>query len=153
ARNIVPPTLEVRGDTKTATKYTVTLESHQREWMFALEMAALPAGDPLVPYFAADGLMMAQGVIRERVRYPLVSYTSYSMGLNEPPETLHDWLQLPEGFNPRTRQLAQELRRQVPPATPDDGPRLVNAVLEHLRRGNYLYTLEPPLLGKHSVDE
>jgi hypothetical protein len=30
---------------------------------------------------------------------------------------------------------------------------LVVAVLDYLRRGGYRYTLEPPLLGKHSVDE
>ena len=64
---------------------------------------------------------------------------------------------LPAGFNPRTMQFAQELRDQVLPGAATDrraqDVQLVNAVLDHFRRGGYGYTLEPPALGRHSIDE
>jgi transglutaminase-like putative cysteine protease len=152
-RAVAPPPLDLRGDTNAATDYTVTLEAHQRDWLFALEMAALPIGEPLGPRFTPEAQMLAKELINERVRYHLVSYTRFAIGLNETRESLREWLQLPEGFNPRTREFAQELRRQVPQDAADAPQRLVLAVLDHLRRGGYHYTLEPPLLGKNSIDE
>ncbi|HUL63050.1 MAG TPA: DUF3488 and transglutaminase-like domain-containing protein [Burkholderiaceae bacterium] len=152
-RAVSPPPLDLRGDTSMATDYTVTLEAHQRDWLFALEMAALPTGDPLGPRFTPEAQMLSKQLINERVRYHLVSYTRFAIGLNETPESLREWLQLPEGFNPRTREFAQELRRQVPQDAADAPQRLVFALLDHLRRGGYRYTLEPPLLGKNSIDE
>jgi transglutaminase-like putative cysteine protease len=152
-RTVAAPTLDMRGDASTATEYTVTLEAHHRDWLFALEMAALPTTDPLQPRFTPEAQMLAQQLINERVRYRLVSYTQFAVGLNETAATLQDWLQLPDGFNPRTREFVQELRREVPQSDPNHAPRLVVALLERLRRGGYRYTLEPPLLGKHSIDE
>jgi transglutaminase-like putative cysteine protease len=153
ARTVSPPPLDIRGETAAATEYTVTLEPHQRDWLFALEMPALSVADPLAPRFSSDAQLLAKGLINERVRYRVVSYTRYAMGLNETTDTLVEWLQLPSGFNPRTREFAQELRRQVPESDQNGAQRLVLAVLDHFRRGGYKYTLEPPLLGKHSVDE
>src|ERR1700677_2389156 len=55
---------------------------------------------------------------------------------------------LPRERNPRTRQLALELRRLHP-----DDLQYVNAVLDMFRRQQFFYTLEPPPLGLNSVDE
>lgn len=154
ARTVAPPPLEMRGDAGAATEYTVTLEAHQRDWLFALEMPALPAGSPLDARFTSEGQLLARQLINERVRYRLVSFTRFSMGLNETPETLREWLQLPDGFNPRTRQFAEELRTQTAGGgNKASAQRQVMAMLEHLRRGGYRYTLEPPLLGRNSIDE
>jgi hypothetical protein len=51
--------------------------------------------------------------------------------------------------------LAEELRRATPGATVSRAAdaQLVNAVLTKFRREDYRYTLEPPVLGRHSVDE
>ncbi|RYY70994.1 MAG: transglutaminase domain-containing protein, partial [Comamonadaceae bacterium] len=57
---------------------------------------------------------------------------------------------LPPGFNPRTLALAGDLVRQNPGA---DAPRLVQAALERLRTGGYVYTLEPGVYGEHTADE
>ena len=153
ARSVEPPALEMHGEMSAATEYTVTLEPHQHDWLFALEMPALPARDPLEPRFTADGQLIARQMIGERVRYRLVSYTRFDIGLNETPQTLHEWLQLPAGFNPRTREFAEELRRNVVASQTDRGEKLVRALLDHLRRGGYRYTLDAPLLGRDSVDE
>jgi transglutaminase-like putative cysteine protease len=153
ARSVSPPPLEIKGDGGTATEYTVTLEAHQRDWLFALEMPALSRDEPFDAHFTPEAQVLARQLIKDRVRYQMVSYTRFAIGLNETPETLQEWLQLPAGFNPRTRQFADELQAEFPATQPGRAQRLVSAVLDYLNRGGYRYTLDPPLLGKNSVDE
>jgi hypothetical protein len=83
------------------------------------------------------------------------SYTQFNLGLNETPLSLRAWTQLPAGFNPRTLALAGELRNSTPGAlqSREADIKLVNAVLAKFRNENFVYTLEPPLLGRDSVDE
>ena len=59
---------------------------------------------------------------------------------------LQDYIALPPGFNPRTLQLAAELRRD-PRYAAAGTPQLVAAVLDRLRTGGYTYTLEPGVYG------
>jgi hypothetical protein len=65
---------------------------------------------------------------------------------------LREHVALPPDHNPRTLEWAAALRRQ-PHLAQADPRTLVAAVLEHLRQGDYLYTLEPGTYGKHAVDE
>jgi hypothetical protein len=65
---------------------------------------------------------------------------------------LQDYLALPAGFNPRTLQLAAELRHDPRNASADK-MLLVNDVLERLRNGGYSYTLDPGVYGRDSADE
>ena len=57
-------------------------------------------------------------------------------------------LRLPGGVNPRARELAQSLRANA--ATDRD---VVHSTLAIFRAQPFFYTLVPPELGKHSVDE
>jgi transglutaminase-like putative cysteine protease len=140
--------LQIRADAASRVDYTVTLEPHQQEWLFALEMPAAREDTSLRVRMTQDAQVLAGQPITERVRYPMRSFTVFATGLNETPASLQDWLQLPEGFNPRTRRLADELRRD-----PAQGlEQQLQAVLEHFRSGGYAYTLEPPMLGRHSVE-
>ncbi len=75
------------------------------------------------------------------------------MGAAPAATELQDWLTLPASYNPRTHELASELQRRVPAGSTDRDARLVRAVLDHFRNGGYEYTLSPPRLGRHSVDE
>ena len=50
--------------------------------------------------------------------------------------------------NPRTRQLAQEMRAQYP-----DDRQFVAAVLSWFNRENFVYTMSPPLLNEDTADE
>lgn len=147
-RSVVPPPLDVSADAASAVDYTVTLEPHQRDWLFALEMPALPTGTALQPRLTEEAQLVANGLITDRIRYRVRSYPRYVAGLNETPASLADWLQLPAGYNPRTLQLAAELQRGAP-----EPAQRVSAVLDHFRRGGFRYTLEPPLLGRHAIDE
>lgn len=161
-RSAQAPRLAIRADAASAIDYSITLEAHQRPWLFALELpAALPEAADLAPELTPEAQLVAARPITERIRYALRSYTVFAFGANETEASLRDWLQLPPGYNPRTLQLAAELRRRAArngeraqqAADRDGTAALVDAALEHLRTGGYEYTLNPPLLGRHSVDE
>lgn len=129
--------------------YQVTLEPHGRRWLFALEVPRM------VPYLADNPVLvssqlqlMASKPINARVRYDLASHVDYVLQPELPAHDLNQWLALPEGFNPRSLELAAQLRNRH-----GDGGRVVSAVLRMFREQEFVYTLEPPLLGKHSVDD
>ena len=137
-------------------EYTITQEPHQRDWLFALDMPVdLRGAADLSPRLRTDGQLVAGRILAERVRYRLRSVTAYRLGLDEPALALQEWLRLPSGYNPRTLELAAELRRSVPGALESRAadPALVQAVLRRFRQQDYRYTLDPPTLGRHSVDE
>ncbi len=150
-------TLNIEVDPRSKTSYEVTLEPHKRDWLFALEA---PAGLPSVEGFKSrltpEMQLLAAGLITERLRYTVQSHTEFRLNPQASAAELRPWLELPAGYNPRTLQFAEEMREHVAgtnqAALPTDQA-LVNAVLDHFRRGDYTYTVTPPSLGRHSVDE
>ncbi len=126
-------------------RYEVVLEPHNRHWLFALETAAsLPERSRM----SFDGQILASGPVRARMRYELSSVIAPEPQVSENPGTLRRALRLPQGFNPRASALAAQWRA----ASGDDAQVLARAVA-FLRQGGFVYTLEPPLLGTHAVDE
>ena len=150
-------TLNIEVDPRSRTSYEVTLEPHKRDWLFALEA---PAGLPSIEGFKSrltpEMQLLAAGLITERLRYTVQSHTEFRLNPQASAAELRPWLELPAGYNPRTLQFAEEMREHVAgtnqAALPTDQA-LVNAVLDHFRRGDYTYTVTPPSLGRHSVDE
>jgi transglutaminase-like putative cysteine protease len=130
-------------------RYQVTLEPHGRRWLFALEMPqALPQLAGNTAALTADAQMLASQPITDRIRYDLASHTGYRMQPNASAGILQQWIDLPAGFNPRTLAYAAELSRNA--TSPEQ---LVESVLKKFRAEPYRYTLEPPALGRHAVDE
>jgi protein-glutamine gamma-glutamyltransferase len=125
--------------------YAVTLEPHNRNWLFALEM---PARVPPNARVSNDYLMISLPPVRSRMRYEVRSYLDYRATGGGERTDLAAALRLPRGFNPRARALAREWRD----AGGDDGA-VIRRAIEFYRGGRFVYTLEPPLLGTHSVDE
>ena len=126
-------------------RYTVTLEPHHMRWLFAVDLpATLPAGASLTP----DYQLLASRPIRVRERYEMTSHLQYRLGVAERPEALERALRLPRTLNPRARGLAQRLREG---ATSDRA--VAQAALDFFRSNLFFYTLTPPPLGLHSVDE
>jgi protein-glutamine gamma-glutamyltransferase len=125
--------------------YGVVLEPHNREWLFALELAAsLP---PRARY-TADGQVYSAAPVRNRIRYDMSSVALEESRTDESPGLLRRALRLPAGFNPRATALAQEWA-----AGGASEAQVLSRALAYLRAGRYVYTLEPPLLGEHSVDD
>ena len=125
--------------------YQVTLEPHNKRWLFALDLPARA-----VPHSAtgADFQIRSFSPINNRIRYEMASFLNYSYGGDENSRALRRALQLPAGFNPRTVALAQTLRRKFA-----DDHKLVREVLAMFRKQSFYYTLSPPPLGRDSVDE
>ena len=141
-----PPSLQVRG---APTAYTITLEGNRRHWLFALDMPARDNALPEGGYIGRDGEVLTFKPVTERLQYSLRSYTDYQLE----PESLGEfsknrYLRLPEGYNPRAREYAQSLASEH--QRPED---IARSVLQHFNREKFIYTLQPPQLGRHSIDE
>lgn len=57
-------------------------------------------------------------------------------------------LALPPGFNPKTRDWVKQLRQKH-----NNDQALIKAILEYFQQQSFYYTLQPPKLGRHTVDE
>jgi transglutaminase-like putative cysteine protease len=134
----------------TPIRYQVTLEPNGQRWLFALELplAVSQLGGNNTAGFGAEMQLLARRPINERLRYDAASYVDFDLQPNESPLVLAQWLQLPPGFNPRTLEFSARLRKEH-----NNNSDIVNAALKFFRTEKFTYTLEPPLLGTHAVDE
>ena len=146
----LPAQLQVQGP---PLRYEITLEAHQRPWLLLLEAA------PNKPEVAGMNVFMTQDLqwvasrpITDIVRLRAESYPQFSHGPRAATPALRFMTALPQGLNPRTLALAQQMRAN--PALAAGGTQaLVDAALQRLRTGGYEYTLEPGVYGEHTADE
>ena len=133
-------TLESSG---TAINYTITLEPHNRLWLLLLDM---PTQIPNEAKLTHDYSAIAASAVRTRIRYEATSFSAYKLGekLDEREKTMS--LQLHEGENPRSFKLAQSWQNM-------QSADKVNSALQMFRVEPFIYTLNPPILGKDPVDE
>jgi protein-glutamine gamma-glutamyltransferase len=126
-------------------EYSVLLEPHNRNWLFALEAAAL-----LPPHarYLDDGQIVSLSPIRARMRYDMVSRVEAEPAAEDDERALNRALRLPPGFNPRARALAAGWRESA-----GSDRQVLARVIEHFRAERLQYTTEPRLLGRDSVDE
>lgn len=125
--------------------YTVQLEPHERHWLFALDY---PVNSP-------DQARVSQDFQIVR-RHPVTTLTEYRMrsnpGFEDMPqisETLRRLaLSLPADRNPRTREMAEQLRQRY-----RDDQALIDHVLDWLREEPFFYSLETVPLGRNGADE
>jgi len=124
--------------------YSVTLEPHNKPWLFALEQ---PHDMPPESIRTSDFQLHARLPVRERLRYDLHSYTQV-VQTEESPFALAAARRLPEGLNPRTLKLGAGW-------TADGSPpeQRVQLGIDFLRKQRLTYTLRPPLTGEHVADE
>jgi len=128
-------------------RYEITLEAQRSRWLFALDMpdaTSIPAD----AQFGREAQLMSIRPVIERRRYTLQSHVGYQLSINLTERDLARYTRLPETFNPRTAALAQTLRSQS--ASNDE---LIRAVLQIFNQQNFVYTLQPPLLGSNSIDD
>jgi transglutaminase-like putative cysteine protease len=134
-RNINPwPTMEGFGP---PVNYTLTLEPHDRRWLFALDM---PAAAPANARYNNNFELRATSKVNSLQQYPLQSYLDYRIQ-----QKLSVWehsagLKLPANSNPRTIALGRQWRRQL--TSPEA---IIQQALTRFNRQQYIYTLRPPL--------
>ncbi|MDD2699966.1 MAG: DUF3488 and transglutaminase-like domain-containing protein [Sideroxydans sp.] len=126
--------------------YTVTLEPHNKRWLFALDM---PDKLSIPHILTPDFQLLNDKNVNARLRYHADSFLSYRANPDELPRQLQRALALPRGLNPQARQLAAGWRQQHP----RDDAAIAREILQHFNQGGYVYTLEPPLLGVNGIDQ
>jgi transglutaminase-like putative cysteine protease len=132
-----------------ALRHQVTLEPHGKRWLFALELPQSPPNMPGLPAAVqTNGELLADRPIHDRIRYTAISHVDFTLQADVPRSVLRRWLALPVGYNPATLNFAAALRR-----TFGDDLQFANAVLRHFREQPFVYTLEPPPLGRNAMDD
>ena len=124
--------------------YSVTLEPHNKTWLFGLEF---PLQVPDNAVASSDFQLLAKQRVRERLRYALRSRPAVEFA-PEDPRVLAEALALPAGSNPRSVALG----RDIAAATTVPARRL-ERVLDFMRAQQLIYTLQPPLTSRHVADE
>jgi transglutaminase-like putative cysteine protease len=137
------PGLLAAGD---AVRYAVTVEPHQLNWLFALDLPAItPAGSRIT----SDFQILQARPLRERKRYEMMSYLSYRITPDPLSQDARERaLQLPPAGAPRARALAVRIR-----AESRSDEEVLRRTLEFFTNRPFFYTLSPPLLGSDPVDE
>lgn len=138
-------------------RYEMTLEPSRLAMLPLLELtpdrldaAPTPPGHGAV--LRADLQWELDRPVTERLRFDAAAWLLYRHGQRALPLLLHDFVELPGGYNPRTLQWAAELRAR-PGLQQADAATLVAAVLGHIRDGGFTYTMEPGAYGRDAIDE
>lgn len=135
-----------------AVRQQITMEASGQRWLFALETPqaapTLETGPAGQSHISGAREILSDQPINERIRYDVTSAIDTHGPGTEAAAILRQALILPDGFNPRALAFAAGLRSQ---STSD--AQVVNAVLSFFRHEKFSYTLEPPLLGRDSVDD
>ncbi len=134
--------VRVRGD---RVSYEVTLEPSERHWLLALDVPLLA---PQGAVRGADMSLVSRTRVDDPIRYRMVSAPDYVLEPMLDPLHRRLALQLPAGFDPRARALAQRWHDEFH----GDPNRIIDAALDMIR-GEFTYTLNAPLLGRDSVDD
>ena len=125
--------------------YVVTLEPHNKPWLFALDV---PEKLPVAATLTYDFQVLNKEPVHARLRYAARSNLVYHANIQEAERRLQRALQIPRQFNPRAQQLAAEWR-----AGSKDDADIVRTALSYFNKQGFVYTLEPPLLGANTVDD
>jgi transglutaminase-like putative cysteine protease len=124
--------------------YSIVIEPTDRRWLPALD---LPIDAPPDAHLSASRELVADMPITEPREYRVRSSLGYRLSDRLEPHERARALALPAGFDPKTQAVAERWRAQGF----DDGA-IVEAALA-MFRGRFTYTLNPPLLGRDSIDD
>ena len=133
--------------------YEVTLEPTRRPWIFVLEAATQAPKVPGHEVRMNNELQWLSNMpVSDLVRYTATSSLQFAHGPVTNIPGMQSYLDLPPGFNPRTMQLAFDIRRD-PRLNRAGAEVLVPEVLNRLKTGGYTYTLDPGVYGANTADE
>jgi transglutaminase-like putative cysteine protease len=127
-------------------RYRVQLEPSHQRWWFALDTPRqAPDARTLLTY---DDLLLGTEPLRDPVSFDAVSYTHTRAAQPLDGLSLRQDTALPRSGNPRTRALAVSLRERA-----GSDAALIDAALDYLRTGGFVYSLEPERLGPDAIDD
>lgn len=131
--------------TGTRYDYRLVLEPHNRFWLFALDA---PTQWPRGTRRLFDYQLVSSRRISTLAAFDLQSHTAYRIEAPLPSLLRTATLRLPPDRNPRSTELARTMHAQA-----GSDEQFVTDVLQMFRDQEYYYTLEPPRLEQHSVDD
>ena len=124
--------------------YTVTLEAHDRHWIFALDLPAiLPRDSRLTREFQ----IISKEPVNDIYRYEMRSYLNYKTTPSRT-EDYDSYLTLPASSAPKTRQLVAKLAQ-----TSTSAAEYVEQVQRYFSEQPFFYSRQPPLLFDDPIDE
>ena len=138
----VPPPMEALAG---EINYTVTLEPHNRDWIFTLD---LPVAVSEAVRLGSEYELSRTRPVRERLRYQASSALHYRL---DPAMSVYDpepYRYLPDDAHPRTRDLAQRWIEET-----EDKDAFIDRSLRQFREEPFVYTLAPPLMQDDPVDQ
>ena len=125
--------------------YAVTLEPHNKTWLFALDV---PGNISIPSRLSYDFRLYRKKPVNARLRYEAHSDLSYRANLQESEHHIRRALLLPKQFNPRALQLAAQWQ-----ANSMNNAAIIQTALSYFNQQDFEYTLEPPLLGTNTFDD
>jgi transglutaminase-like putative cysteine protease len=126
--------------------YQITMEPTRQPWVFSLDM---PASWNLPRTFMGPQQQLARSrPIDQRISFEAVSFLDYRTEVELTDFARDFFRRVPAESNPKTQQLAAQMRAQA-----GSDAEYVEAVLMMFHEQEYFYTLEPPALGRNSVDQ
>lgn len=125
--------------------YNVTMEASKQPWLFAMPLARSESKTVLQ---GPNQTLRALYPMDQRFQYSVTSWREYQLETQLEDFRRDIETRLPTGFNPNAMRFAREQRRAV-----RTDEQYVTAVLRHFNEQPFVYTIKPPKLGKHSVDE
>ncbi len=134
-----------REQSSELSRYTITLEPHGKKWLFGLD---IPVQIPSDSYMNTEFQITSNKLVNDLKRYSLSSQLNYRLGLDVSPEYLMLADTVHQTRNPQTLALGQKWSRQF-----NSDIEIVNHALNMFSTEEFVYTLKPPRLGKHSSDE
>ncbi len=125
--------------------YTVTLEPHNKTWLFALD---IPEKVSLPATLSYDFRLYSKKPVNARIRYEARSNLGYRANLQESGLHIERALQIPTQFNPKAQKLAAGWK-----ASSASDAEIIQAALSYFSQQGFKYTLEPPPLGTNGIDD
>lgn len=138
-----PPTTEPRGP---ELSYSVLMMPTQQNWLYSLRYARSQQGGVMT---TPDFRLYSPVDVEDQLRYTVSSWPQTPLELELSAWRRRTELALPQGANPRSRELARRLY-----ASSASDAAFVDAVLAHFNQESFVYTLQPPLLtGPQPMDQ
>lgn len=125
--------------------YNVIMEPTGQNWIYTLQMPAI-ADDRML--LRRDYQAQSIRRVNQRLTYDATSWFSFRADAGREGNAQRRARALPPDSNPRSRELAVQLREA---AASDEA--YINVVLSRFRDDGFSYTLSPPVLGDNPVDE
>lgn len=130
---------------RTRWQYRMQLEATERRHVIALD---IPGQTPAGLHRSAELSLYSPQTLSSLTHWQLQSVAARRIDPQLSRQMRRAALQLPDGFNPRSRALATQWRGQHG----DDDAAIIDAALGMIRE-RFSYSLSAPPLGRHAVDE